>query len=591
MSSIRNFCIIAHIDHGKSTLADCLLDLTGSVEKRKMQSQVLDTMELEREHGITIKLQPARMTYTQIRTGDIGKKNNIGEEPVYSLNLIDTPGHVDFSYEVSRSLAAVEGALMVVDASQGVQAQTLATLHLAQSHNLTIIPVINKIDLPAADTQKVINELDGLNIKFACAPILISAKTGENVTQVLDAIVKYIPAPKGNALAPARALIFDSYFDSYRGVIAYVRVIDGSIRAGSSIRMIQAQKDTQALEVGAVCVGLKAQESIENGQIGYIVTSLKDVASARVGDTITLTSEWGKGKEQVTALTGYREPQAMVYAGLFTASGEDYKNLREAIGKLKLNDASLQYEPATSAAFGFGFRVGFLGLLHLEIIKERLEREYNLDLVVTTPTVAYQKAEEGWLEPWVEAEIITNQDTLGSVMQLVTKKRGTLGDVDYLGDRVVLSCALPLAEVIVEFYDQLKAVTSGYGSLSYVMGEYRPVDLVELDILVAEEKVDALARKLPRQQVESVARRIVERLKEVVPRQAFEVKLQAVVGGKVLAAERIAPYRKDVTAKLYGGDVTRKRKLLEKQKKGKKKMAAMGRVEVPTEVFVKLLKY
>lgn len=581
MSSIRNFCIIAHIDHGKSTLADRLLELTGSIEKRKMQSQVLDTMELEREHGITIKLQPARMTYTQSNP----------QQSVYSLNLIDTPGHVDFSYEVSRSLAAVEGALMVVDASQGVQAQTLATLHMAQSHNLTIIPVINKIDLPAADTQKVINELNGLNIEFACAPILISAKTGENVAQVLDAVTKYIPAPKGNASAPARALIFDSYFDSYRGVITYVRVVDGSIGEGSNIRMIQAQRDTQALEVGAVCVGLRAQKSIENGQIGYIVTSLKDVASARVGDTITLTSEWNKEKGRATALTGYREPQAMVYAGLFTASGEDYKNLREAIGKLKLNDASLQYEPATSMAFGFGFRAGFLGLLHLEIIKERLEREYNLDLVVTTPTVAYRKTGEGWLEPWVKAEIITGQDTLGAVMQLVTQKRGVLGDVNYLGDRVVLSCAMPLAEVIVEFYDRLKAVTSGYGSLSYVMDEYRFVDLLELDILVAEEKVDALARKVPRQQVAGVARRIVEKLKEVVPRQAFEVKLQAVVGGKVLAAERIAPYRKDVTAKLYGGDVTRKRKLLEKQKKGKKKMAAMGRVEVPTEVFVKLLKY
>lgn len=522
MSSIRNFCIIAHIDHGKSTLADRLLELTGSIEKRKMQSQVLDTMELEREHGITIKLQPARMTYTRSKP----------QQSVYSLNLIDTPGHVDFSYEVSRSLAAVEGALMVVDASQGVQAQTLATLHMAQSHNLTIIPVINKIDLPAADTQKVINELNGLNIEFACAPILISAKTGENVTQVLDAVTKYVPPPRGSTSAPARALIFDSYFDSYRGVITYVRVIDGSISAGSSIRMIQAQKDTQALEVGAVCVGLRAQKSIENGQIGYIVTSLKDVASARVGDTITSTSEWSKEKGQVVALTGYREPQAMVYAGLFTASGEDYKNLREAIGKLKLNDASLQYEPATSMAFGFGFRAGFLGLLHLEIIKERLEREYNLDLVVTTPTVAYRKTEEGWLEPWVKAEIITGQDTLGAVMQLVTQKRGVLGDVDYLGDRVVLSCAMPLAEVIVEFYDRLKAVTSGYGSLSYVMGEYRSVDLLELDILVAEERVDALARKVPRQQVAGVARRIVEKLKEVVPRQAFEVKLQAVVGGK-----------------------------------------------------------
>lgn len=573
MKNIRNFCIIAHIDHGKSTLADRLLQLTGSIDERKMKSQVLDTMDLEREHGITIKLQPARMSWQQ-----------------YSLNLIDTPGHVDFGYEVSRSLAAVEGALLVIDASQGVQAQTLANLHLAQEHKLKIIPVINKIDLPAADPEKVKEELDGLNISFACEPILISAKTGQGVEQVLDAIVKHIPAPAGDSAAPARALIFDSYFDSYRGVIAYVRMFDGAIRKGETIKMVQVGKSTQALDVGSVCVGLRAESEIATGQIGYIVTSLKDVASARVGDTVT-SAENGT----TSALSGYKEPQPMVYAGLFTVSGEDYEDLREALGKLKLNDAALQYEPTTSTAFGFGFRAGFLGLLHLEIIKERIEREYNLDLVVTTPTVAYKRTEEKgelvWEEPWVKAEIITGQDTLGGVMQLVTVKRGALGDVDYLGDRVVLSAELPLSEVIVDFYDKLKAVTSGYGSLSYDVDGYKPADLVELDVLVADEKVDALSRMVPREQAYGIARRIVEKLKEFVPRQNFEVKLQAVVGGKVLAAERIAPFRKDVTAKLYGGDITRKRKLLEKQKKGKRKMATMGSVEVPTEVFVKLLKY
>ncbi len=623
MNHIRNFCIIAHIDHGKSTLADRLLELTNSIEKRKMQSQVLDTMDLEREHGITIKLQPARMEYN-----------------AFTLNLIDTPGHVDFGYEVSRSLAAVEGALLVVDASQGVQAQTLANLHLAQKHNLAIIPVINKIDLPVADLDEVKKELDALHINFACEPILVSAKTGQNVGAVLEAIVKHIPAPTGDPEAPARALIFDSKFDPYRGVITYVRMVDGCIKKGESIKMMQTETQTQAIEVGAVCVGLHPSDEIKTGQIGYIVTTLKDVSGARVGDTITkLKVESIKYKvdtnsdsnlpstlnllpsTSVSPLAGYRQPQPMVYAGLFTTGGEDFEKLRDALGKLKLNDASLQYEPATSKAFGFGFRAGFLGLLHLEIIKERLEREYNLDLVVTTPTVAYRQSEKlkvesrklktdsnasspstfnlepstsaltGWEEPWVKAEIITNQDTLGGVMQLVTSKRGILGDVDYLGDRVVLTCEIPLGEIIIDFYDRLKAVTSGYGSLSYDVIGYRPADLVQMDVMVAEDIVDALSRLVPRSQVQGVARRMVEKLKELVPRQNFEVKLQVAVGGKIIAAEKLSAFRKDVTAKLYGGDVTRKRKLLEKQKKGKKKMATMGNVEVPTSVFVKLLKY
>ena len=806
MNSIRNFCIIAHIDHGKSTLADRLLELTGSIEARKMQAQVLDTMDLEREHGITIKLQPARMSWLPRMDADLDKTrmdadekdsgstqveddkrsellyedltykirgavfrvhnqlgsghkesvyqnaleeefevNNIpfekektinvtyldkkigtyrpdyvvdnkiivelktlpflGNEPkkqlwyylkgsdyklallinfgtskveiervvydiarekisvhpranqrpsdpisvhqrnnprpsAYLLNLIDTPGHVDFSYEVSRSLAAVEGALLVVDASQGVQAQTLANLHMAQKHDLALIPVINKIDLPSADTQEVIAELNALKIDFVCPPILVSAKTGENVAAVLDAIVQYIPAPKGNADDATRALVFDSYFDPYRGVIAYVRLVDGSLSKGDKITFIQTGKESEALEVGAVCVGLHPSDRLECGQIGYIVTSLKEVAGARVGDTITTklkveSEKWKvrgtESKSRFSApatchlppvtvpLSGYKQPQAMVYAGLFSASGEGYEKLRDALTKLKLNDASLQYEPITSTAFGFGFRAGFLGLLHLEIIKERLEREYNLDLVVTIPTVAYKKSDKynvpsgkceessesmklatchlppvtyhPWEEPWVKIEIISSQESLGQVMQLVANNRGLLGDVNYLGGRVILSGEMPLGEVIVNFYDKLKAATSGYGSLSYDIIGYRPADLVELDILVAEEKVDALSRLVPRVRVAGEARRVVEKLKELVPKQNFEVKLQAAVGGKILAAERITPFRKDVTAKLYGGDVTRKRKLLEKQKKGKRKMATLGRVEVPTSVFVKLLKY
>jgi len=593
------------------------------------------------------KLDVERFVYDSAR-GDIriNQRNDIGMNPrsnphksACQLNLIDTPGHVDFAYEVSRSLAAVEGALLVVDATQGVQAQTLANLHLAQKHNLAIIPIINKIDLPIADPDEVKKELYALNIEFVCEPILVSAKTGENVEAVLDAIVKFIPAPAGEPKAPARALVFDSYFDPYRGVITYVRMVDGSIKKGEKIRFMQTGKESEALEVGSVCLGLHPSESLETGEIGYIVTALKDVAGARVGDTITTESKVKslKLKEDkslstlnlepstgVKPLPGYKQPQAMVYAGLFSASGEDYEKLRDALGKLKLNDASLSFEPANSTAFGFGFRAGFLGLLHLEIVKERLEREYNLDLVVTIPTVAYRKhqapitksqtnlklqntnskqshdtshispvtnSQQSWEEPWAKLEIITSNDTLGQVMQLVTQKRGILGDVNYLGDRVVMACELPLSEVIIDFYDRLKAVTSGYGSLSYDITGYRPADLVQLDVLVAEEKVDALSHLVPRERMQGEARRIVEKLKELVPRQNFEVKLQAAVGGKIIAAERVAPFRKDVTAKLYGGDVTRKRKLLEKQKKGKKKMATLGNVEVPTSVFVKLLKY
>ncbi len=596
MNNIRNFSIIAHIDHGKSTLADRLLELTGAVEKRKMQAQVLDTMDLEREHGITIKLQPARMSW----------KN-------HELNLIDTPGHVDFGYEVSRSLAAVEGALLVVDATQGVQAQTLANLHQAIDHNLTIIPVINKIDLPAANIEDTIAELESLKLDFACEPLLISAKTGEGVEKVLDAVVDLIPSPEGDAEAPTRALIFDSYYDSYRGVVAYVRVVDGQIDKGNAIKMIQTGKETEALEVGSVCLGLHPSEKISTGDIGYIVTTLKDVSGARVGDTISISQN-----SNIDPLPGYREPQQVVFAGLYTTNGADFGKLREALGKLKLNDASLSYEPQNSKAFGFGFKAGFLGLLHLEIVKERLEREYDLDLIVTTPTVEYQQKSQNlnvkpqkdgkdlsdsdqrltsndytstqYFEPWITLEIISPQNYLGAVMQLVSSKRGVVNNVEYMADRVLARGEMPLSDAIVDFYDKLKAVTSGYGSLSYEISGYRPADLVALDIMVADELVEPLSRFVPREQVQGVARQVVERLKDLIPRQNFEVKIQAAVGGKILAAERLSPFRKDVTAKLYGGDVTRKRKLLEKQKKGKKKLARLGNVEVPTDVFVKLLR-
>lgn len=566
-NKIRNFSIIAHIDHGKSTLADRLLEVTGSIENRQHKEQVLDTMDIERERGITIKLQPARMNWRG-----------------YELNLIDTPGHVDFAYEVSRSLAAVEGVLLVVDATQGVQAQTLANLHMAVDHNLTIVPVINKIDLPASDPDRVIEELIGMGVEFACDPVLISAKTGSNVEAVLEAIIQYIPAPSGSITAPARALIFDSYFDSYRGVITYIRMVDGHIDAREPITMTQTQKNTEALEVGSVCVGLQPLAKLETGQIGYIVTTLKDVSAARVGDTIALSSN------PVEPLPGYAEPMPMVFAGIYTGSGEEYDKLRDALSKLKLNDASLSYEPATSQAFGFGFKAGFLGLLHLEIIKERLEREYDLELIITTPTVAYKQTEFSWEEPWVKLELIIPESSLGQCMQLVSGRRGMLGDVNYLGQRVVLEADIPLSEVIVDFYDKLKGATSGYGSMNYALNGYRPADLVQLDILIAHEIVEPLSRLVPRQNVERIAREIVARLKNIIPRQNFEVRIQAAVGATILASERVAPYRKDVTAKLYGGDITRRRKLLEKQKKGKKKMARLGNVEVPTEVFIKVLR-
>lgn len=585
-SLMRNYCIIAHIDHGKSTLADRMLEVTGTVEAARAQS--LDLMDLERERGITIKLQPVRMKYAAN-----------GQDCI--LNLIDTPGHVDFQYEVSRSLAAVEGAVLLVDATQGIQAQTLANLHLAKAHNLVIVPVVNKIDLPAAEPEKTALEIAELLDIDPDLVLFASGKTGEGVEELLQAIVERVPAPtvssltasKQTALAnePFRALIFDSLYDTYRGVVAYVRVVNGCVKRGDRIRLMATGKETDVLEVGSFGVGTyQAANQLRSGEIGYIITGLKEVNEARVGDTVTRL-----GALATEPLPGYQEVMPMVYAGLFTTSGDDYPLLRDALLKLKLNDAALIYEPETSKAFGFGFRCGFLGLLHLEIVKERLEREYNLSLVVTTPTVRYERYREGAKErikePFVRLEVIMPNSYLGSVMELVQSHRAIYINMEYVGDRVIVHYDVPLAEIIVNFYDELKSVSSGYASMNYQLLDWREEDLVDLDILIAEEPVEAFSQVAHRTKVDKRAKEIVERLKDLIPKQNFEIKIQAAVGGKIIASERISALRKDVTAKLYGGDVTRKNKLLEKQKKGKKKMKMLGKVEVPTTVFLELLKH
>ncbi len=589
MNSIRNFCIIAHIDHGKSTLADRFLELTGTVEKRKMRDQVLDRMDLERERGITIKLQPVRMEYQG-----------------YELNLIDTPGHVDFNYEVSRSLAAVEGALLLVDASQGIQAQTLANLYLAIEQNLTVIPVINKIDLPNAQTERAKQEIIHL---LNCAEeeiLLASAKTGQGVEQILTEVIKRVPAPVGESNQSLRALIFDSVFDEYKGVIAYVRVMDGKIKAGEKISFVSNKKETEALEVGIFTPDYKATGNLSAGEIGYIASGLKEVSDCRVGDTIALSNSNAK------PLQGYKTVKPMVFAGLFPKEGHNYQQLREAVEKLKLSDAAFTFEPCKSTALGLGFRCGFLGLLHLEIVQERLRREYSLELIVTVPSVAYQLRKRGSddfiiinnpedlpdpsqieavEEPIMSVDIITPAEYQGGIMQLVQEKRGEYKNTEYLDeDRVILHYNMPLTALLVDFYDKLKSASSGYASLNYEFLKYSPCEVVKLDILVAEEKVEALSSIVYKDEAYKVGKRIVESLKATLPKQMFMVKIQAAVGGKIIAAERLSALRKDVTAKLYGGDVTRKRKLLEKQKKGKKKMAAHGRVEIPTEAFISVLK-
>lgn len=589
MDKIRNFCIIAHIDHGKSTLADRMLEITGTVQKRDMKAQLLDQMDLEREKGITIKLQPVRMQWKD-----------------HELNLIDTPGHVDFTYEVSRSLQACEGAILIVDASQGIQAQTLANVYLAMEANLTIIPVINKIDLPAAEPDKVADEISSL---LGCGPeeiIRISAKEGTDVEKVLDKVVEMVPSPTGKVESPLRALVFDSVYDEYRGVILYVRITDGSIKKNEALTMFASQKDTIALECGHFNPTMSADADLTCGQIGYIVTNFKTTADARVGDTvISKTSPAGE------ALPGYKKVRPYVYAGFYPTSSEDYQNLKDALEKLTLNDSALEYDPESSVVLGFGFRVGFLGLLHLEIIKERLEREYNLSLVVTNPSVDYKVITNNGVEldiksagelpdvtqiaeikePWMKGEIIVPSRFVGNVMQLITSVRGLQTNLDYIDEGLALvSFQAPMANVLTDFYDNLKSTTSGYGSFSYDLDEYRTEDLVRVDILVAGEPVDSLSLIVHRSEAERIGNQVVLKLKDVIPRQLFEVSLQAAIGGKILCRENIRPMGKNVTAKLYGGDISRKKKLWAKQKAGKKKMKMIGKVEIPPEAFMVMLK-
>ena len=571
--NIRNFCIISHIDHGKSTLADRLLELTNTVEKRKMQEQILDNMELERERGITIKLQPARMYY-ELNTQK------------YELNLIDTPGHVDFSYEVSRSIAAVEGAVLLVDATQGVQAQTLANLEMAKNAGLKIIPAINKIDLPEARSEEVAFEIADILGCDLDDILFISAKTGEGVIKLIEEIIKRVPEPSESVKPYFRALVFDSFYDDFRGVVVYVRVMDGELHREEKIEFGWQKTMSSSSDVGMIQLGLKSTDKLTAGEVGYIVTTFKEVSQARVGDTVVKAAD----KEERELLPGYKEPQAMVYAEFFTSSGEDYNKLRDALSKLKLSDSSISYEPVSSQAFGFGYKLGFLGLLHLEIVKERLEREYDLELIVTTPAVDVRQTKEGYEEPFVKCEVIAPKQYLGTLMELFQSHRAEQRGIKHIEEKVVLEYEMPLSEIIINFYDLVKSATSGYGSLSYEVNGYRQSDLVLLDYIIAGEKFDAFSRMVYRGFVDKIAKNSVVRLKEIIPRQNFEVKIQAAVGAKILASERIAPFRKDVTEKLYGGDVTRKRKLLEKQKKGKKKMAKIGKIDIPTDVFVKLLK-
>ncbi|MBH1956845.1 elongation factor 4 [Candidatus Saccharibacteria bacterium] len=587
-SQIRNFCIIAHIDHGKSTLADRMMELTSTVQKRDMKSQLLDSMDLEREKGITIKLTPVRMQHKGI-----------------DLNLIDTPGHVDFSYEVSRSLEACEGAILVVDASQGIQAQTLANVYLALAADLTIIPVLNKIDLPAADVPRVSAEIINL---LGCTEddiLKISAKTGEGVPEVLDAVVERVAPPQGDAEKPTRALIFDSYYDDYRGVILYIRVVDGVIKKSDIIEMLATGANGIALEVGSLTPAMSPSGDLTTGEIGYIVTNLKTTRDARVGDTVTT-----KRTRAEDMLPGYQDVKPFVYAGFFPVSNEDYNELKDAVEKLSLSDSALQFEPENSPVLGFGVRIGFLGLLHMDIIRERLEREYNLDLVVTNPSTDYQvDLKDGSRldiksasdlpdvtkiteirEPWIQGEIIVPKEYIGAVIQLIVNKRGQQKNLSYIDERALISFEAPLANLLTDFYDQLKSVTSGYGSFNYELDTYQPEDLVRVDFYVAGEMVDALSVMAHRTESQRLGREVVDKLKEVIPRQNFQVALQAAIGGKFIARADLSAYRKDVTTGLYGGDVSRKKKVLAKQAKGKKRMKRFGKVDIPSEAFTVMLK-
>lgn len=593
MENIRNFCIIAHIDHGKSTLADRMLDLTGSVDERKAQAQILDNMDLEREKGITIKSHAVRMDY------EMG-----GEK--YALNLIDTPGHVDFSYEVSRAIASCEGALLVVDATQGVQAQTISNLYLALEHDLTIIPVLNKIDMDAAKVDEVSDEVVEL---LGCSReeiLAVSARTGEGVPQVMEAIVQRIPAPKGDPAAPLQALIFDSVFNSFRGIIAYFRVFNGTLRAGERVKFFNSSREYDADEIGFLRLDFDPEKEISAGNVGYIVSGIKESSEVRVGDTITSAA-----MPCTSAVAGFEEVKPMVFAGVYPVDSDEYENLRQSLDKLRLNDASLTYEPESSMALGFGFRCGFLGLLHMEIVQERLYREFDMDVITTVPNVSYRvytthkemievhnpsglpepTLVERIEEPTIAAQIITNTDSLGVVVKLCIDKRGTLRNQVFLtANRVELSFDMPLSEIVFDFYDRLKSISRGYASLDYHLSGYMPASLVKLDILLNGEKVDALSSLIHKDYSYDFGRKMCEKLKELIPRQQFDIAIQAAIGAKIIARETVKAVRKDVTAKCYGGDISRKRKLLEKQKKGKKRMRQVGNVEIPQEAFLAVLK-
>ena len=593
-SHIRNFCIIAHIDHGKSTLADCLIEETGSLTKREMQAQVLDSMDLERERGITIKAQSVRLLHTA----------KDGQE--YTLNLIDTPGHVDFSYEVSRSLAACEGALLVVDAAQGVEAQTLANVYLALEHDLEIIPVINKIDLPSADPERVKREIEDVIGLDASDAILASAKSGIGIQDILEAIVEKIPAPPDHSDKPARALIFDSRFDSYKGAIAYVRVQEGSLKVKDTIRMMHSSKDFEVTELGVFTPHLLPVQELPCGSVGCVAASIKNVRDCRVGDTITKADNPAE-----EPLPGYRKAVSMVYCGLYPTDSKDYENLRDALEKLNLNDAALEYEAETSLALGFGFRCGFLGLLHMDVIQERLEREYNLSLITTAPSVNYKvyktngevievdnpaklppPTEIDYVEePYVKATTIVPKDYVGAIMELSQDKRGEYISMEYIDEsRVSIVYHLPLGEIIYDYFDKLKSATKGYASLDYELIGYQQSPMVKMDILLNGDPVDALSIIVHKDRAQLRGRALAEKLKELIPRQNFEIPIQAAVGTKIVARETVKAWRKDVLAKCYGGDISRKRKLLEKQKEGKKRMKAVGSVEIPQEAFMAILK-
>lgn len=591
---IRNFCIIAHVDHGKSTLADRMLQLTGTISDRDMTEQVLDTMDLEREKGVTIKASAVRMSYTA------------GDGRIYELNLIDTPGHVDFNYEVSRALEACEGALLVVDATQGIEAQTLANLYLALESNLVIIPVINKIDLPSARPDEVAEDLTNLLGTPRERIIRISAKDGLNVDKVLESIIDLIPPPGGMVDAPLKALIFDSHYDSYKGVIAYVRIFDGAINTNSTVRLMATNIEVKPVEIGYFGPGMRPVDELYPGDVGYIATGLKTVSECRVGDTVTLAT-----KPADHPLPGYRKVKPMVFAGIYPVDGDDYGDLKEAIEKLQLNDASLIYEPETSQALNFGFRCGFLGLFHMEIIQERLEREYDLNIIVTAPSVEYEVVlvtgetllidsparfpEEARIaeirEPWMKVQIFTPTDYYGTVMELATSRRGIFLGQEYPApNRVQLSYDIPLSEIIIDFFDDLKSRTKGYASLDYQFADYRRDELVKLEVMVNEDPVDALAAIVHKKDAYHKGQRLVTKLKAIIPRQLFEVAIQASASGRVISRANVKPLRKDVLAKCYGGDITRKKKLLEKQKKGKRRMKMVGSVEIPQDAFMAILR-